>query len=96
MLRNFTAALTEAGLAREDRVQARAALLPDVGYTTGAIYTEPNGTPPGDSSRRMRCANTSAKARFTKESDCRRLRIIAVLAPLKHWRMRKPRLQPVD
>jgi len=39
--------LTEAGLAREDRVQARAALLPDVGYTTGAIYTEPNGTPPG-------------------------------------------------
>jgi outer membrane protein TolC len=34
-------------LAREDRVQARAALLPDVGYTTGAIYTEPNGTLPG-------------------------------------------------
>jgi outer membrane protein len=43
----FHAALTEAGLAREDRVQARAALLPDVGYTTGAIYTEPNGTQPG-------------------------------------------------
>ena len=43
----FHAALTEAGLAREDRVQARAALLPDVGYTTGAIYTEPNGTLPG-------------------------------------------------
>jgi len=40
----FHAALTEAGLAREDRAQARAALLPDVGYTTGAIYTEPNGT----------------------------------------------------
>jgi outer membrane protein TolC len=43
----FHAALTEAGLAREDRVQARAALLPEVGYTTGAIYTEPNGTSPG-------------------------------------------------
>jgi len=44
----FHAALTEAGLAREDRVQARAALLPDVGYTTGAIYTEPtNGPFPG-------------------------------------------------
>jgi outer membrane protein TolC len=43
----FHLALTEAGLAREDRVQARAALLPDVGYSTGAIYTEPNGTPPG-------------------------------------------------
>ena len=40
----FHAALTEAGLAREDRVQARAALLPDVGYTTGAIYTQANGT----------------------------------------------------
>ena len=43
----FRAALTEAGLAREDRVQARAALLPDVSYTTGAIYTEANGTPTG-------------------------------------------------
>lgn len=43
----FGAALTEAGLAREDRVQARAALLPNVSYTTGAIYTEPNGTPEG-------------------------------------------------
>jgi outer membrane protein TolC len=43
----FRAALTEAGLAREDRVQARAALLPGVSYVTGAIYTEPNGTPSG-------------------------------------------------
>jgi outer membrane protein TolC len=43
----FHAALTEAGLAREDRVQARAALLPDVNYSTGAIYTEPNGTTSG-------------------------------------------------
>jgi outer membrane protein TolC len=43
----FHAALTEAGLAREDRVQARAALLPDVSYFTGAIYTEPNGTTSG-------------------------------------------------
>ncbi len=43
----FRAALTEAGLAREDRVQARAALLPGVSYTTGAIYTQANGTPTG-------------------------------------------------
>lgn len=43
----FRAALADAGLAREDRVQARAALLPDVSYTTGTIYTEPNGTPEG-------------------------------------------------
>jgi outer membrane protein TolC len=33
----FRQALTESGLAREDKVQARAALLPGVSYTTGAI-----------------------------------------------------------
>lgn len=43
----FHAALTEAGLAREDRVQARAALLPGVNYETGAIYTQPNETSSG-------------------------------------------------
>jgi outer membrane protein TolC len=43
----FRAALTDAGIAREDRVQARAALLPNVGFTTGMIYTEPNGTATG-------------------------------------------------
>ena len=43
----FWAALAEAGIAREDRVQARAALLPSLAYTTGAIYTKPNGTDTG-------------------------------------------------
>ncbi len=43
----FRAAVTEAGLARENRIQARAALLPGVSYNTGAIYTEPNGTDTG-------------------------------------------------
>jgi outer membrane protein TolC len=37
----FRAAMTDAALAREDRVQARAAMLPGVSYTTGAIYTQP-------------------------------------------------------
>ena len=32
---------------RQDLVQARAALLPGVNFETGAIYTEPNGTPSG-------------------------------------------------
>ncbi len=41
----FQAALTQLGLAREDRVQARAALLPGVDYNNGFIYTEGNGTP---------------------------------------------------
>jgi outer membrane protein TolC len=43
----FQAALTELGLAREDRVQARAALLPSVNYGGSFIYTQPNGTPSG-------------------------------------------------
>lgn len=36
-----------AQLAREDRVQARAALFPTVNYFNQFIYTEPNGTPSG-------------------------------------------------
>src|SRR5215469_8214338 len=38
----FQAVLTEAGLAREDRVQARSTLLPGVGFTTSVLYTQPN------------------------------------------------------
>ncbi len=34
-------------LAREDRIQAKAALLPGVQYFNQFIYTEPNGTPSG-------------------------------------------------
>jgi outer membrane protein TolC len=43
----FQAALTQLGIAREDRVQARAALLPGVDYNNQFIYTEGNGTPSG-------------------------------------------------
>jgi outer membrane protein TolC len=39
----FQAALTQLGVAREDRVQARAALLPGVNYTNSFIYTQGNG-----------------------------------------------------
>ena len=41
----FRAALAEYGVAREDRVQARAALLPSVTYNNQYLYTEGNGTP---------------------------------------------------
>src|ERR1700693_4709186 len=34
-------------LAREDRIQAKAAMLPGVQYFNQFIYTEPNGTPSG-------------------------------------------------
>jgi outer membrane protein TolC len=43
----FQAALTEHGLLREDKVQARAALLPTVNYNTSYIYTQGNGTATG-------------------------------------------------
>lgn len=43
----FQAAVTDRALAREDRVQARAALLPSVNYITSYLYTEGNGTPSG-------------------------------------------------
>ena len=43
----FQAALTELGRAREDRYQARAALLPGVDYNNGFIYTQGNGTASG-------------------------------------------------
>lgn len=41
------AALTQLGIAHEDRVQARAALLPGVDYNNGFLYTEGNGTATG-------------------------------------------------
>ena len=43
----FQAALTQLEVAREDRVQARATLLPGVDYNNGFIYTEGNGSPSG-------------------------------------------------
>jgi outer membrane protein TolC len=43
----FQAAVTELGLAREDRYQARASLLPGVDYNNSFIYTQGNGTATG-------------------------------------------------
>jgi len=43
----FQSATISALLAHEDRVQARAALLPNVNYFGQFIYTQPNGTPSG-------------------------------------------------
>ncbi|MBZ5536562.1 MAG: TolC family protein [Acidobacteriia bacterium] len=43
----FQAAIIEYQLAREDQVQARAALLPNALYTTQYLYTQGNGTPTG-------------------------------------------------
>jgi outer membrane protein TolC len=43
----FHAALTDQGLAHQDNVQARAALLPSVNANTAFLYTQGNGTPSG-------------------------------------------------
>ncbi len=43
----FQAALMQLGISREDRVQARAALLPGVDYNNGFIYTQGNRTASG-------------------------------------------------
>lgn len=43
----YRTALTEFGLAKEDRVQSRAALLPNVNYNAQFVYTEGNGTGAG-------------------------------------------------
>jgi outer membrane protein TolC len=51
----YRAALTEYGVAREDRVQSRAALLPNVNYNAGFIYTQGNG---------ISSASTTSAARF--------------------------------
>src|SRR6266704_1125618 len=45
----FQSALTEAGLAREDKIQARDAFLPSVNYNNEALYTQSNG--PGNGVR---------------------------------------------
>ena len=43
----FLSVKTDLGLAHEDKVQARAALLPTITYDTSFLYTKPNGTPTG-------------------------------------------------
>jgi len=44
-------ALTDLGVAREDRVQARAGLLPSVNYNNSFIYTEGTGLPANTTSK---------------------------------------------
>src|SRR5579884_451901 len=41
----YRSAITDAGIAHEDHVQARAALLPSVSENTEYLYTEGTGTP---------------------------------------------------
>jgi outer membrane protein TolC len=47
----YRSALTDLGVAHEDRVQARAGLLPSVNYNTSFIYTQGTGLPASTSSK---------------------------------------------
>jgi outer membrane protein TolC len=49
----FRSSVTDLGLAREDRVQARAGLLPNLNYNNSFIYTQGSGTLPPN------CANST-------------------------------------
>jgi outer membrane protein TolC len=49
----YRSALTDLGLARQDRVQARAGLLPNLSYNTSFIYTQGTGPLPSN------CAQTA-------------------------------------
>jgi len=49
-----SAAVTDLGVAREDRIQARAGLLPNVSYNNSFIYTQGTGPLPAN------CVNTAA------------------------------------
>ena len=72
----FQAALTQYGLAREDSVQARAALLPGINYNNSFIYTQGNGRHPVSSLPTMGCTNTSARESRMRLSALARLPII--------------------
>jgi outer membrane protein TolC len=85
----FQAALTDQGLAHEDKVQARAALLPSVVYNNQFIYTEPNGTPSGvfiannSVHEYLSQGNVHQVLGYTNYADYRRARALEAVARAK-------------
>jgi len=85
----FQAALTDQGIAHEDKVQARAGLLPSVNYNNQFIYTEPNGTPSGvfvannSVHEYVSQGNIHQAIGFTNYADYRRARALEAVARAK-------------
>jgi outer membrane protein TolC len=85
----FQAALTDQGVAHEDKVQARAALLPSLTYNNQFLYTEPNGTPSGvfiaanSVHEYLSEANVHQVFGYTNYSDYRRSRALEAVARAK-------------
>jgi outer membrane protein TolC len=85
----FQAALTDQGVAREDKVQARAALLPSLTYNNSFLYTEPNGTTSGvfvannSVHEYLSQANVHQVLGYTNYADFRRARALEAVARAK-------------
>jgi outer membrane protein len=85
----FQAALTDQGIAHEDKVQARAGLLPSVNYNNQFIYTEPNGTPSGvfiannTVHEYLSQGNVHQVLGYTNYADYRRARALEAVARAK-------------
>jgi outer membrane protein TolC len=85
----FQAALTDQGVAHEDKVQARAALLPSLTYNNSFVYTEPNGSPSGvfvannSVHEYLSQANIHQAVGYTNYADFRRSRALEAVARAK-------------
>ena len=85
----FQAALTDQGIAHEDKVQARAGLLPSLTYNNQFIYTEPNGSPSGvflannSVHEYLSQANVHQAIGFTNYADYRKARALEAVARAK-------------
>lgn len=85
----FQAALTDQGIAHEDKVQARAGLLPSVNYNNQFIYTEPNGSPSGvfvannSVHEYVSQGNVHQAIGFTNYADYRRARALEAVVRAK-------------
>jgi outer membrane protein TolC len=85
----FQAALTDQGVAHEDKVQARAAMLPSLTYNNTFTYTEPNGTPSGvfvannSVHEYLSQADVHQVVGYTNYSDYRRARALEAVARAK-------------
>ncbi|HET8891529.1 MAG TPA: TolC family protein [Candidatus Angelobacter sp.] len=85
----FQAALTDQGIAHEDKVQARAGLLPSVNFNNEFIYTEPNGTSSGvfvannSVHEYLSQGNIHQVVGYTNYADYRRARALEAVARAK-------------
>ena len=90
----FQAALMQLGLAREDRVQARAALLPGVDYNNGfTLHRGQSHRRPAFSSPTTACTSTSARERCSRRWEWDRLPTTGEPRQRRRWRAPRRRSQ---